>query len=367
MTSTTANAVPTPNSPLAIARPDLLQLAPYEHAAWLPELTRLHANELPWRSPGDDSEAGLNRYPEPQPQALVQALAGLYGVPPEQVLVTRGGDEGIDLLTRAFCRAGQDSILTSPPTFGMYPVAARVQGAGVIRVPLLAEQGFALDEDALVAACVAGVKLVYVCSPNNPTGNLIDEALILRLAQRLSGRALVVVDEAYIEFADRPSVARHIPAQPWLVVLRTLSKAHALAGARCGTVLADPAIIGLLRRIVEPYNMTQPSIEAVLRALQPATLATARERVRQILAERTRLIEALRACPAVTRVWPSDANFVLAEFRDPQTAFDRACSAGLLVRKQRELPRCLRITVGTPDQNRTLVQAFNPLPNQVSA
>ena len=359
-------AAPPADSPLSIARPDLLALAPYEHAAWLPELTRLHANELPWRSPGDASEAGLNRYPEPQPAQLVQAIAALYGATPQQVLVTRGGDEGIDLLTRAFCRAGQDSILTCPPTFGMYPVAARVQGAGVVRVPLKADAGFACDEDAVVAACVPGVKLVYVCSPNNPSGNLIDEALILRLAQRLAGRALVVVDEAYIEFAGRPSVARHIASQPWLVVLRTLSKAYALAGARCGTVIADPAIIGLLRRIVEPYNLAQPSIEAVLRALQPDAQATAQARVEQILLERGLMLKQLAACPAVSRVWPSDANFILVEFQDAKAAFECACAAGLLVRQQRELTRCLRITVGTPEQNRTLLAAFNSLP-KVSA
>jgi len=367
MSAPTGSAAPPPaGSPLSIARPDLLAISPYEHAAWRPELTRLHANELPWRQAGDDSEAGLNRYPEPQPRELVQAIAALYEATPDQVLVTRGGDEGIDLLTRAFCRAGQDSILTCPPTFGMYPVAARVQGAGVVRVPLRADDGFAYDEDAVVAACVPGVKLVYVCSPNNPTGNLIGEALILRLAQRLAGRALVVVDEAYVEFADRPSVARHIASQPWLVVLRTLSKAHALAGARCGTVLAQPAIIGLLRRIVEPYNLAQPSIEAVLRALTPAALATSRARVEQIVLERGLMLKQLAACPTVTRVWPSDANFILAEFHDAQAAFERACAAGLLVRQQRELTRCLRVTVGTPEQNRSLIAAFNSL-SKVSA
>ncbi len=144
----------------------------------------------------------------------------------------------------------------------MYAVAARIQGAGVLRVPLDQAQGFAYDAAAVLAACTPTVKLVYVCSPNNPTGNLIPEQVILALAEQLAGRALVVVDEAYIEFAGIGSCARHLPTHPWLVVLRTLSKAYGLAGARCGVVLADARIIALLRRIIEPYNLTQLSVEA---------------------------------------------------------------------------------------------------------
>ncbi len=348
-------------SPTSIARPDILSVEPYEHASWNPALERLHANELPWRSNGDGSEAGLNRYPEPQPRALVTQLAELYGQPPANVLVTRGSDEAIDLLTRAFCRAGTDQVLVCPPTFGMYGVAARIQGAGVVRVALNQARGFEYDIDAVLAACTPTVKLVYVCSPNNPTGNLIAEETILRLASELAGRALLVVDEAYVEFADTPGSARHLPGHPWLVVLRTLSKAHGLAGARCGVVLAHAEIIALLRRIVEPYNLAQLSVEAVLRALQPAVRASTRERVALIRSERAQLAAALEASAGVIRVWPSAANFLLVEFTDPQQAFDAACAAGLLVRDVRRQPglgRALRVTVGTPEQNRRLIAAL---------
>jgi histidinol-phosphate aminotransferase len=348
-------------SPTSIARPDILSVDPYEHALWNPALERLHANELPWRSAEDSSDAGLNRYPEPQPHELVTQLAGLYEQPPANVLVTRGSDEAIDLLTRAFCRAGTDQVLVCPPTFGMYAVAARIQGAGVVRVPLRQEQGFALDADGVRAHCTPTVKLVYVCSPNNPTGNLIPEAVILQLAGELAGRALLVVDEAYIEFAGTPSSAAQLPSHPWLVVLRTLSKAHGLAGARCGVVLAHADVIALLRRIVEPYNLAQLSVEAVLRALKPAARSCTQERVALIQQQRSRLSAGLARCEGVLKVWPSAANFVLVEFADAQQAFDRACAAGLLVRDVRRQPglsRALRLTVGTPEQNGRLISAL---------
>jgi histidinol-phosphate aminotransferase len=349
------------NSPTSIARPDILSVDPYEHAVWDPGLERLHANELPWRPSDDGSLAGLNRYPEPQPRDLVAQLAGLYEQAVANVLVTRGSDEAIDLLTRAFCRAGTDQVLVCPPTFGMYSVAARIQGAGVVRVPLNLARGFEFDVPTVLAECAPTVKLVYVCSPNNPTGNLVPEATILQLASQLAGRALLVVDEAYIEFAGASSAARHLATHPWLVVLRTLSKAHGLAGARCGVVLAHADVIALLRRIVEPYNMAQLSVEAVQRALLPAALAATRERIALIQTERTRLAAALSRSDEVIRVWPSAANFLLVEFANPQQAFERARAAGLLVRDVRRQPglaRALRLTVGTPQQNQRLIAAL---------
>jgi len=348
-------------SPLALARPEILALQPYEHAAWDPTLQRLHANELPWRAAEDLTSAGLNRYPEPQPRALLARLAALYGVPPESVLVGRGSDEAIDLLTRAFCRAGVDSVIVCPPTFGMYAVAARIQGAAVIRVPLKAEAGFCLDAEAVLASCGPEVKLVFVCSPNNPTGNLIDAGALLELEAALAGRAVLVIDEAYIEFAAAPSLARHVAERPHLAVLRTLSKAHGLAGARCGTLIAAPEVIALLRKIIPPYALTQQTIEAVLQLTDGRALEAARLRVASIRAERERLSRALAGCPGVTHLWPSDANFVLAEFADATAALARARAAGLLVRDVRAQPglgRALRITVGTPEQNDRLLEAW---------
>jgi histidinol-phosphate aminotransferase len=344
-----------------LARPDIVALKPYEHASWEPGLERLHANELPWRPADDDSAAGLNRYPEPQPRALLERLAQLYSVAPASILVGRGSDEAIDLLTRAFCRAGRDSVLVCPPTFGMYSVCARIQGAQVVQVPLAAAAGFALDEEAVLAGCGADVKLVFLCSPNNPTGNLLDEAAILRIGRELAGRALLVVDEAYVEFAHRPSLARQVAELPNLAILRTLSKAYGLAGARCGALIADPEVIALLRKIIPPYAITQLTLEAVLHSLAPAALAAARANLEVLLAQRRRLLTALPRLARVSRVWPSDANFVLAQFEDAGTALARAREASLLVRDARGYPglgRALRITVGTPEQNDRLLEAW---------
>jgi histidinol-phosphate aminotransferase len=344
-----------------LARPDIVALKPYEHAAWEPGLTRLHANELPWRCEADESLAGLNRYPEPQPRALIEALAALYGVAPQSVLACRGSDEAIDLLVRSFCRAGADAVLVCPPTFGMYALAARIQGARVVSAPLSAEQGFALDASAVLARCTPEVKLVFLCSPNNPTGNLLREEAILAIADALAGRALVVVDEAYLEFATRASLAQQLPRRPQLAVLRTLSKAHGLAGARCGALLADPEVIGLLRKVIPPYAIAQLTLEAATRALQPARLAALEERLALLRAERARLQQALAQLPGVSRVWPSDANFILAQFAYAAAALARARQARLLVRDARGyagLPDALRITVGTAQQNDRLLQAW---------
>ncbi len=344
-----------------LARPEIVALKPYEHASWEPGLERLHANELPWRSIGDATAAGLNRYPEPQPQALVRRLAELYAVSPDKALVGRGSDEAIDLLVRAFCRAGEDSVIVCPPTFGMYSVAARIQGAEVIAVPLRPEREFALDEQNLLDRCTPDVKLVFLCSPNNPTGNLLDEQAILRIAAKLAERAVVVVDEAYIEFSDCRCLSRHLAMLPHLAILRTLSKAHGLAGARCGTLLADPEVIALLRKVIPPYATSQLTMEAVLKRLSPPQIALSNAHVDLICTERERVIEALASLPAVARVWRSDANFVLAQFKDAHAALQAARAAGLLVRDVRGhsgLGQALRLTIGSVDQNDRLLEAL---------
>jgi len=341
-----------------LARPEILALAPYAHARWEPALERLHANENPWRYVGDRSQAGLNRYPEPQPRTLEARLAALYGVRPEQLIAGRGSDEGIDLLCRAFLVPGRDAALVCPPTFGMYAVATRIQGAALVEVPLVREAGYAPDEAALAAALTPAVKLLYLCTPNNPTGNLVEPALIERLAGRLAEQALVVVDEAYLEFAAVPSLAARIGRLPNLVVLRTLSKAHALAGARVGAVIADPAVIELLRRVIPPYSMPTPCSEAALEALAPAPLARARLRIAELGAERGRLAAALARLPLVRRVWPSAANFLLVECHDAAAALARARAAGFLLRDFSHgplTPGALRITVGTPAANDRLL------------
>jgi histidinol-phosphate aminotransferase len=349
---------------LRLARPDILTLQPYQHAAWEPSLERMHANEMPWRASGDPTHAGLNRYPEPQPDELIAHLAELYGVQPAQVLAGRGSDEGIDLVVRAFCRAGQDSVMICPPTFGMYKVSARIQGAGVVEVPLVKERNFAFDADAVVSSWREGIKIVFICSPNNPTGGLVEREAIEFVCERLASKALVVVDEAYIEFARDMSSVRQLARHQNLVVLRTLSKAYALAGTRCGALIAHAEIVSLLARVITPYALPTQTIENVLTFTDTHHRAEARERIDRLLRERSKLTEQLRRLPAIRRVWPSDANFVLIECVNADQVLRAAAQVGLIIRDPRSQPAladCLRISIGSPEQNERLIGSIAQL------
>jgi histidinol-phosphate aminotransferase len=349
------------NAAISLARPEIVALKPFAHAAWLPTHTRLHANEAPWRPSGDDTRAGLNRYPEPQPQALIEHLAALYGAPKERVLATRGADEAIDALARVFLRAGADSILQCTPTFGMYEVAARIQGAGVVELPLIPEQGWAIDPERLLQNWRPDIKLVFLCSPNNPTANLLATAALEQICTALDGKAIVVIDEAYVEWSRSPSLTRWLDRFATLAILRTMSKAHALAGARLGALLAAPELIQLAKRVIPPYSLAQSSVEAALRALAPAELAASQARLDALLTEREYLRQGLESSPLVDRVWPSDTNFLLIVSRDADRFMSNSIAGGLIVRDVRAhpaLPRSLRISVGSRAENDALLNCI---------
>jgi histidinol-phosphate aminotransferase len=342
---------------LDLARPEIVALKAYSHASWDPALERLHANELPWRAETDRSLAGLNRYPEPHPHELAARLAGLYGVEAAQLLPGRGSDESIDLVVRGFCRAGIDNVIICPPTFGMYEVAANIQGAEVRKVPLLRERGFALDADAVLRTCDRNTKIVFLCSPNNPTGNSMDGRSVERLLDEFAG--LLVLDEAYVEFTGGDGFTPRVRQYPNLVVLRTLSKAFGLAGARVGSLIATADVVGLLSKVIPPYSIPQPTIETVFATLAPPQLAIQRERVNQVRVERERLRTALATAPTVLKVWPSEANFLLVDFADAEGALAAARSARLLIRDMRSVsPQSLRISVGSPEQNDRLIRSL---------
>lgn len=346
-----------------LLRPELRDFTAYHAASPRRGVARLHANESSWRASWDDTDDGLNRYPDPRPAALVGALAGLYGVTPGSVLATRGSDDAIDLLVRAFCRAGEDAVLVCPPTFGMYAVAARLQGARVIEVPL--NRDFGVDMPAVLSAARQGVKLVFLCSPNNPTGGRVSAEAVGRLCRALDGHSVVVVDEAYAEFARASGLPERLETLPNLVLLRTLSKAWGLAGARVGALLADPELVAMLRALAPPYPLPSLATEAALRRLQPREVAATRRRTAGVLRRRAALAEALRELPSVRRVWPSEGNFLLVRFADASAAL-RACEAAhILVRDFSHQPRlagCLRITVGTAVENKKLLAALAALP-----
>ncbi len=348
---------------LRLARPELRNLRPYTPGAYDAGFIRLNANESPWRTPGDPTERGLNIYPPPRPLALRDQLADYYGIDPAQMLVTRGSSEAIDVLIRGFCSAGRDRILICPPTFDMYRLYAGIQNAGVLAVPQRkprpgTEEGFALDADAVIAALDETVKIVFVCSPNNPTGQSTPKADVERICEAAAGRALVVIDEAYHEFADDDFLDFRRRFEH-VVLLRTLSKFVSLAGVRCGALLADPALVRFSENVLPPYTFPTPSIELVLEALSQDSLTVSRERVALLKAERRRLADALRDAPDVVRVFPSDANFVLVETRDGDRFRATARKGGILVRTFDDplLANCVRITVGRPEDNDRLLQA----------
>jgi histidinol-phosphate aminotransferase len=349
------------NPVISLARPEIVSLKPYAHAAWLPSLTRMHANEAPWRPAGDNSIAGLNRYPEPQPQALIERLASLYGVSAAQVLATRGADEAIDILSRIYLRAGSDAILQCGPTFGMYQVAARIQGAEVIELPLDRNQDWRIDPERLLAAWRPSIKLVYLCSPNNPTANLMSQAALEHICGALDGKAMVVIDEAYIEWSRSASLVAWLERFQTLAILRTLSKAHALAGARLGALLAAPQLIEIARRVIPPYALAQPTIEAALRALEPNELAASRARLEALLMEKDYLRRGLSNSPLVSKVWPSDTNFLLIDCANADRFMSNSIAGGMIVRDLRAHPALadsLRVSVGTRAQNDALLRCM---------
>ena len=344
-------------SALALARPDLLAMAGYSSARMEADGGRifLNANESPW--PQDDATP-LNRYPDPQPPRLRALLAELYGVDPAQLLIGRGSDEMIDLLVRGFCRSGIDAILVQPPTFGMYAVCAMVHGAAVRELPLRGG-AFMPDCDGVRAevaasADVGPIKIVFACAPNNPTGGQPARSDLLRLARALRDRALLVVDEAYVEFAETGSLAADVAGNPNLIVLRTLSKAHGLAAARIGSMIAAPEIVGLLRRIMPPYPVPTPCSDAAEAALAPDRLQRARQRIAMVRSERERLAQRLRTLPQVRSVLASQGNFIAVRFEDAGTRFAELLAAGIVVRDVRRylgMEDALRISIGTPEEN----------------
>lgn len=357
-------------SVLDLARVEVRNLQPYSsarhEAGEAPVM--LNANEAPWPPSGVSygaTDRPLNRYPDPQPERLLERLAELYGVNRNQVLVGRGSDEAIDLLVRAFCRPGVDAIALSPPTFGMYAVCAAVQGAACVEIPL--DSAFAIDVPALCERLPGNVKLVFLCSPNNPTGGSTSLVDIERIAYAMRGRALVIVDEAYIEFADSPSAARLIAGHENLGVLRTLSKAWALAGARIGCLLANDEIVTLLRKIMPPYPLPTPSVTAALAALTADGLIVTRQRIALIAAERKRMASALARIPGVREVLPSSANFLCVRFDNSTTVYRKLIACGVVVRDVGRYPglaSCLRLSIGTREENSRLLDGL--IRNEIS-
>ncbi|MCL2297482.1 MAG: histidinol-phosphate transaminase [Proteobacteria bacterium] len=324
----------------------------------------LNANEFP----GAESYAltqPLNRYPECQPPMLLAAYAAYAGVRTEQLLVSRGADESIELLIRAFCEPGKDAVLYCPPTYGMYGVSAET--FGVTRKTVLSTKDWQLDLPAIEAALnetTPKVKVVYVCHPNNPTGNLLDHEDLRRLLRMAEGKALVVIDEAYIDFCPEMSTASWLSSFPHLVILRTLSKAFALAGLRCGFTMAHPEVIQLLLKVIAPYPIPVPVADIATQALTGNGLQQGKRNVADVIDNRRWLQQALSQCSCVDRVFPSEGNWLLVRFSDVAHVFRTLGEQGIVVRDQSKQPGlagCLRITIGTREECERVVQVLKEI------
>ncbi|RRN00424.1 histidinol-phosphate transaminase [Bibersteinia trehalosi] len=345
-----------------LSRKNIQALTPYQSARRLGGSgdVWLNANEYALSPNFDLTDRTFNRYPEPQPQAVIEGYARYAGVAPENVLVSRGGDESIELIIRAFCEAN-DSILYSLPTYGMYAVSADTCGIATKTVPLTAD--FQLDL-AQIKANLEGVKVVFVCSPNNPTGNLIKRSDLIELLQITAGKAIVVVDEAYIEFCPEASLVSELANFPHLAIIRTLSKAFALAGLRCGFTLANAELIGVLQKVIAPYPLPVPVSDIAAQALSPQGIEQMKTRVAEVITLRAELQKNLENLPLVEQVFDSEANYLLFKCQDGQKVFKALWEQGIILRDQHKalgLQNCIRITVGTREENLRVIKRIAEL------
>ncbi|MCS7005638.1 MAG: histidinol-phosphate transaminase [Cytophagales bacterium] len=338
-----------------IVRPHIWELKPYSSAR--DEYTGTHgifldANENPYSSVTGES---FNRYPDPYQRSIKEMLATLKGVSPNQIFLGNGSDEAIDLLIRLCCEPHQDNILIMPPTYGMYAVSAEINCVKVKEVLLTPD--FQLRVAEILQQVDAQTKIIFVCSPNNPTGNCFRQADILELLEHFHG--LVVIDEAYIDFARIPSFITLLGKFPNLVVLQTFSKAWGMAGLRVGMAYASPTIIQLLNKIKPPYNIGEHTQQKIMEALNEVHRKD--EMVAYILAERQRLSQELQKISTIEYVYPSDANFLLVRIKGGKKAYDYLISQLIIVRDRSKMALCqdcLRITVGTKSENEMLIEAL---------
>lgn len=344
--------------PQNIARKAIADFAAYSARGGATDALHLDANESPWAPPPSDiSVTDFNRYPAQQPPALRARLAGLYDVTANQIIMARGADEVIEVLLRTFCEAGKDKILICPPTFGYFKIAATIQGAKIIEAPL--KSNFTWDSHLIENMIKTQTpKAVFLCSPNNPTGNSLSRAIIAKLCQDFP-ETLIVVDEAYIEFSPHDSLVNMRKDYRNLVIVRTLSKAYGLAGVRLGVCIADPAVIDLMLKVLPPYPVPRPVEKAVSRALAPAVMSVHTDRLSLWKIERDRVFAALNASSFVEKLYPSDANFILFKATEEEGLLKSLALFNVKIRDFRsKIAGHFRLSIGTPAENDIALQAF---------
>ncbi|MDG2497922.1 MAG: histidinol-phosphate transaminase [Flavobacteriaceae bacterium] len=322
-----------------------------EYKEFQADMVFLDANENPF----DNS---LNRYPDPQQAALKALISDQKEVALDQILLGNGSDEVLDLIFRAFCEPNSDNILTLPPTYGMYDVLANLNAIENIQVPLSSD--FQIEVDLVIENIKPNTKLLFICSPNNPSGNTVDRSAIERLLKAFNG--LIVIDEAYIDFTEETSWTQFLNVYPNLIVVQTLSKAYGLAGIRLGICYSSKEIIAVLNKIKTPYNVNTLSQEAAVKALHNKDVVS--DQIASILNERIRLKKALTAYSFIKKIYPSEANFFLIKVDDANKRYDELIKNGIVVRNrssQLHCDNCLRITVGSPSENTQLLTLLKTL------
>lgn len=344
----------------ALVRENIRNLKPYRSARDdFDSGILLDANENSFGAPFAD-DLDLNRYPMPYQEQLRDRVAAFRGVKRKNVFVGVGSDEAIDLLFRIFCRPGTDRVIINPPTYGMYKVSANINDVGVDEV--LLTEGFQLQPEKILEAVKAETKLIFICSPNNPTANSMQADDITKVLEGFDG--LVVVDEAYIDFANHGSLADKLDDFPNLVILQTMSKSFGLAGIRLGVAMAHPEVIGYMMKVKAPYNVNKLTSQKALKAFEH--LEDVGKNIDAILEERERVISKLITFEQVEKVFPTDANFVLFKIQDAQTMYQELANKGVIVRYRGNEPHCdncLRLTIGTAVENERFFEALEEILN----
>ena len=342
-----------------MVRPEIIALQRYKVPGASEPILKLHKNENPW--PGIDSEFELNRYPDPEASDLAALIAQYYKINAENIFLSRGSDEAIDLIMRLFCHPLTDGIFTTPPTFGMYEHYAQINALKIQKIPLI-QDNFELDVAEVLSHIRKEIKIVFLCSPNNPTGGVIPLVSIQKLCQAFANHKIVVIDEAYIDFSDQPSSLELLSKYDNLIVLRTLSKGYGLAGVRCGITFAAKDIIAYLKKIAAPYTLSSLTIHTAKKIFSAPLQHILRERIALIKAERDKMQLQLMSVKCVLKIWPSSANFILVKLNNAKKIFDFCLKNRILIRDvstSHHLDNCLRITVGAPDENNQMLQIFN--------
>ena len=309
----------------------------------------LDANENPY-------DNGVNRYPDPRQRALKRRISEIKGLPAENIFIGNGSDEAIDLVFRVFCDPRRDNVIAITPSYGMYGVAAAMNDVEIREVPL--GENFALSSDALLKVADQNTKAIFLCSPNNPTGNLLERGEIERILRDFDG--IVVLDEAYIDFARETGFITQLPQYEKLILLQTMSKAWAMAGLRVGLALADKRITDLFTRVKYPYNINVVTQKTVLDMLRHDVA----DQVNEVIEQRKLVVEALTGAAVVKHIYPSDANFILVKMEEPKRIYNILIDNGIIVRDRSRVAGCegtLRITIGTPEQNRKLIEIMHGL------